>query len=87
MGFKLLEACAYLDLRAFGELDVELEITEVRARASVLLLRKLEGGSREAVLLVEPIRSSTVGENHHNLVNGLWVLGEKVLQKGLDIDS
>ena len=86
MGIKLLEASAYLDLRALGELDVELEINVVRPHASVLPPGKLEGSSREAVLLVEPIRGSTVGENHHNLVNGLWILGEKVLQKGLDID-
>jgi hypothetical protein len=60
------EGSAYLDLTI--EFDVDLDIMK-----GAVLLTPLEGGSTEAVLLVEAIRSSTVGEDHHNLVNGLRV--------------
>jgi hypothetical protein len=62
------------------EFDVELDIME-----GAVLLTPLECGSTEAMLSVEPIRSSTVGEEHHNLVNCLRIGGEKILANGLDI--
>ena len=38
-----------------------------------VVLTPLEGGSGEAVLFVEAIRSSTIGKEHHDLVNRLRV--------------
>lgn len=78
MGFKSPEGSAYLDLFGF---DMDLDISEGAVR-----LTPLESGSTEAVLLVEAIRCSTVGEDHHKLVNCLRVGGEKILPKGLEIE-
>jgi len=65
---------------------MELEIDIAGASACRFHLRKLEGGSSEGVLLVVPIRGSTVRKEHHDLVNGLRVLGEKILQERLEIE-
>ena len=66
MGFKSPEGSPYFD--ATFDFDVELDIMK-----GVVVLTPLKGGSREAVLLVEAIRSSAVGKEHHNLVNRLRV--------------
>lgn len=50
-----------------------------------IVFTPLEGGSAEAVLSVEAIRGSTVGKEHHDLVNRLRVLRKKILPSGLEI--
>jgi len=62
--FKSPEGTAYLDSAI--SFDVDLDITE-----GAVLLTPLEGGSTEAMLLVEAVRSPTVGVDHHHLVNCL----------------
>ena len=71
--FKSREGGA--NLGAPCDLDVYLDIIK-----GIVRLTPLEGGSSEAVLLVEAIRSSTVGKEYHDLVNRLRVGGHKILQ-------
>lgn len=46
-------------------------------------LAPLESVARITVLLVKTIRSSTIGEKDHHLVDGLRVLTEVILKEGL----
>lgn len=63
MEFRSPEESAYLEA-TFG-FDVGLGIEK-----GVVVLTTLKGNSREATL-VEAIRGSTVGKDHHNMVNRL----------------
>lgn len=80
VGFESPEGRAYLDLSG-RELDVDLDI-----RIGAILLTPLEGGSTEAMLSVEAIRSPTIGKEYHDLVNRFRVLREKILPNALEID-
>jgi len=64
--FKSPEGSTYLDSAI--SYNVDLDIME-----SIVFLTPLEGGSTEAMLLVEAVRSPTVGVDHHHFVNCLRV--------------
>ena len=56
---------------------------ELDVNIASIALGPLECGPSEAALSVEAIRSSTVGKEHHDLVNPLRILREKVLPMGV----
>lgn len=55
--------------------DMDLDVDK-----SPVILQPLEGVARVAVLLVVAVGGATVGEEDHDLVDGLWVLGKVVLK-------
>lgn len=71
--FKSRERSAYLG--ATYDLDVDPDIIKGAVR-----LTPLEGVYTEGVLLVETIRSSTVGKEHHDWVNRFRIGRHKILQ-------
>ena len=60
---------------------------ELDVMKAAILLGPHEGGSTEGVLSVEAIRSPTVRKEHHDLVNRLRVLGEKILPNRLEFED
>jgi hypothetical protein len=69
---KVAKESAYLETALCAEVDLNVD-------KGAIVLAPLEGVSRVAVLMLETGRSSAVGEENHDLMNGLWVLGKVVL--------
>ena len=52
-----------------------------------IILEPLEGVAGVTVHMMVTIRSSAVGKEDHDLVNGLWVLGKVVLSEEFSLDG
>jgi hypothetical protein len=66
----------YTHLETFIRTNVHLDIDE-----SAIILEPFVGVARITVLVVETVRSSTIGEKNHHLMNRLRVLGEIILER------
>jgi hypothetical protein len=56
---------------------------ELSVDEGTIVLEPLEGMAGVTVHVVVTVRSSTIRKKDHDLVNGLWVLGEVVLRLGV----
>lgn len=60
---------------------------ELGVHEGTTILEPLEGVAGVTVHMMVTIRSSAVGKEDHDLVNGLWVLGKVVLSEEFSLDG
>jgi hypothetical protein len=60
---------------------------ELGVHEGTIVLEPLEGVAGVTMHMVVTVRSSAVGKEDHDLVNGLWVLGKVVLKEEFILDG